>query len=164
MTQARIDPPAPTDKEIQKFWLKIDRSLGLGPNGDCWHWIGGLTSQGYGNFMVGRRNVKSHRLAFFLVTGKWSTLFLCHKCDNPICCNPDHFFEGTHRNNEDDKVAKCRQLRGEQNAGARLTSDQVLAIREAYKHGDSQKCLGSRYGVSGTAIGFIVKRKLWKHI
>lgn len=29
-------------------------------------------------------------------------MYICHRCDNPICCNPAHLYEGTpERNNRD---------------------------------------------------------------
>jgi hypothetical protein len=50
---------------------------------------------------------------------------------------------------------------GSQNWSAKLTEDQVRAIRD---DGRSQRAVAKDYGVSGTLICHIRKRIWWKHI
>jgi hypothetical protein len=55
--------------------------------------------------------------------------------------------------------------RGERNGDSRLFEWQVREIRQKYAIGGwTWKTLGREYGVSKTAIGFILKRKLWKNV
>jgi len=35
-------------------------------------------------------------------------MLVCHTCDNPRCCNPEHLFLGTDQTNADDKMIKNR--------------------------------------------------------
>ena len=53
---------------------------------------------------------------------------------------------------------------GAANANSRLNDGVVVEIRLARDAGASCMELGERYGVSGTMISNIVKRKAWKHV
>lgn len=75
----------------------------------CWEWIGTIYSNGYGKFEYQKSQWRAHRLAYYFSYGQIpSGLFVCHKCDNPICINPTHLFVGTHQDNMDDAVEKGR--------------------------------------------------------
>lgn len=51
----------------------------------------------------------AHRVAWLIAKGQIeSNLFVLHKCDNPLCCNVDHLFLGTHQDNMDDMKRKGR--------------------------------------------------------
>lgn len=78
----------------------------------CWEWTGGKTNQGYGLFhFVENKNAKccsSHRTSYKHFIGDCEGLHVCHKCDNPSCCNPDHLFLGTQSENMQDASRKGR--------------------------------------------------------
>jgi len=107
---------APKAKPLsERFWAKVDRR-GLD---ECWEWQGSRTGRGrYGNVKVDSyTNAPSHRVAWELTNGPVpEELCVCHRCDNPPCCNPAHLFLGTHQDNMIDKVAKGRQSRGEEHS------------------------------------------------
>ncbi len=53
---------------------------------------------------------------------------------------------------------------GEASGRAKLTESDVLAIRQRYDGGGvTYQALASEYHVTNGAIGFIVRRELWKH-
>jgi len=55
--------------------------------------------------------VPTHRFAWELANGPIPEgMFVCHKCDNPPCCNVDHLFLGTPKENTTDMVNKGRRI------------------------------------------------------
>jgi hypothetical protein len=132
------------------------------PNG-CLLWTGGFNAKGYGMtnvFRDGRwRATSTHRRAWELVNGPIPKgMCVCHKCDTPACCNVDHLFLGTNRDNMADMRAKCRQTKGSQKAISKLTEAQVLAIRADTR---THRTIAKDYGVSSPTITCIKTRKAW---
>jgi len=81
----------------------------------CWPWqksTGGGTAKGKPRpyFQIDGTKYIAYRVVYELVHGV--TLrqdeFLCHSCDNTICCNPAHLSIGTHQDNMDDMVSRDR--------------------------------------------------------
>jgi hypothetical protein len=94
---------------IARFWAKVDRS---DPDG-CWPWIGHRIRKGYGIHWAFNRKTVAHRRAYELTYGSIPDgLFVCHHCDNPPCCNPDHLFVGTNSDNMQDCIRKGRFSKG----------------------------------------------------
>lgn len=96
-------------------------------------------------------------------------LSVAHKCDNPPCTNPKHLFLATHLENMQDAAKKGRLghggIFGEENAAHKLTEKEVIEIRRLYipVYG-AQSILDRTFGVSTTAIWFIVHGKHWKGV
>jgi hypothetical protein len=138
------------------------------PSG-CTIWTKSRDRFGYGYASVKGRRIYMHRFAWETVNGPIPAgLCALHKCDNPPCCNPDHLFIGTRRDNNADKMAKGRQSHGEPHAHrgsshghAKLTEQDVIAIRRDWI---SHESVAARYGVSASLISMIRARKIWTHI
>lgn len=134
----------------------------------CWEWTGRRFRDGYGefNFGDGRRSV-AHRAAWELLRGPIPDgLYVCHRCDNPPCVNPDHLFLGTAKDNERDKESKGRResRAGENNGNAALTEGQVHAVRAAAARGDADEVIGERYGVAAATVRGIRTGRDWKSV
>lgn len=75
-------------------------------DGGCWGWNGATDKDGYGKFDSKGSTISGHRASFMVHYGNPEWAHVLHRCDNPICCNPEHLFLGTHQDNMDDASAK----------------------------------------------------------
>ncbi len=92
---------------IERFWNFVDYSA-LSPAG-CWIWCGGKLRGNYGAFHVNGATRRAHRFSYELKFGTIPKgMFVCHRCDCPLCVNPNHLFVGTPKDNMLDKVNKNR--------------------------------------------------------
>lgn len=113
----------------------IEQRIAPDLNSGCWLWTGNTHPTGYGVIGVRKRdklkNTFAHRASWFAHKGQDpGRLKVCHRCDTPACVNPDHLFLGTQKDNLRDMYAKGRLVnRGSANGSAKLTDDQVRAIR-----------------------------------
>jgi hypothetical protein len=131
----------------------------------CLNWTGCQNKDGYGLVCYLGKTQVLHRLWYREYVGPIAEgLCVCHSCDNPSCVEPSHLFLGTSLENNDDKVSKRRHAFGEKGGRAKLTEDQVRAIRLEYEKGERQVDLAKRYGVHQTQISLIVTRKEWAHV
>ncbi len=96
--------------------IRISGSIDRRSPDECWPWTGGVTNMGYGRLYIHKQAYLAHRLSFFMAFGRDPlSLHVCHKCDNPICCNWNHLFLGTAQDNIIDRVRKGRTASGDRN-------------------------------------------------
>lgn len=148
----------------------VERFLSLIEKTDsCWLWTGSKKGKGYGSFYVGptqKDRMVAHRYAYQQFVGPIPEgLFVCHHCDNPACCNPEHLFVGTHSDNMKDMAAKGRHhglptAKGKKFA-AKLNPEKVAEIRSLHARGASYGELSEKFGVTSQNIGCICRRKTW---
>jgi HNH endonuclease len=105
-----------------RFWAKVARGE------SCWLWLGYCKPNGYGSIGLGGRaegKDYAHRVAWRLAYGAIPDgLYVCHRCDTPACCRPDHLWLGTHAENLGDMRAKGRGATGDRH-GSRTRPDRV---------------------------------------
>lgn len=152
----------PKTKLTKRFWSKVD----VRDPDDCWNWTAGCFNHGYGAFGIGDTTQPAHRVVWALTNGPIPEgMCVLHKCDNKICCNPDHLFLGTRADNNADRDRKGRTERGERHHGAKLTEADVIEIRIRYRAGGiSQRALAAEFGIHQVNIGCIVRGETWTHL
>lgn len=110
-------------------------------NGGCWLWP---VKSGYGVF----KGKRAHRLSYEAFVGPIPDgLFVCHKCDVPACCNPDHLFVGTALDNSRDMVAKGRAGGGDKNGGRESRGKRTIPVLLPVKAHEALTALAIRWGV-----------------
>ena len=172
--------PRPT---AERFWSYVDRR---GPE-ECWPWRGNVKNGlGYGRFTTrGGREGKprqdyTHRVAWVLTYGEIEDgANLCHRCDNPPCCNPAHLFLGTCADNNADMCAKGRQAAGDRHGSrkhrermqrgvarynAKLNPDSVREIRRLITDGLSDREIAARFGVVSSQVWSVRIGRTWSHV
>lgn len=145
---------------------------------ECWLWTGPKNRKGYGVVQVRlgggrgigkgkRKNFAAHRVSYEMRNGAISDgVIVCHRCDNPACCNPNHLFAGTPRDNTNDMISKGRHSHGERHTSSVLSSDAVAEIRSAYLNRDGYfwgpEALAIRFGVTVSTVRAVAQGKSWR--
>jgi hypothetical protein len=92
------------------LWMdRVRRKVVVNERG-CWVWQGRRTSNGYGQIGYRNRTAILHRVVYEVHNrvklGRWE--YACHSCDTKLCCNPNHLWKGTPKDNQVDCVMKRR--------------------------------------------------------
>lgn len=139
-----------------RFWSKVRR----GEPNECWLWTDHCNNNGYAMIAVNRKDRNASRVCWVLHNGEIpDKLHVLHRCDNPLCVNPNHLFLGTPRDNMVDCLTKGR-IRS-----AIVSAEQVIEIRRLYAVGDiTQADLAKQFGMSRRGISLITTRTTWDHV
>jgi hypothetical protein len=127
-----------------------------------------LSSGGYPKLRFEGKQIPTHRFVWEECFGSIPSGFcVCHKCDNPLCINPEHLFLGTQADNIKDKFEKGRQTSGESIKSSKLTPANVKTIRSRYRRYDKKNnmnALAQEFGISNVAVRHIVIGIAWKQV
>ena len=123
-----------------------------GDSSVCWEWKGKVNAKdGRPYFTVNNKRKASYIYVLEQVSGQRQGGHMAlHKCDNRICCNPDHLSWGDHQRNMDDM--KERERHG-------LPKTVVRAIYKLLSDGKTQQSIADLYGISREAVSAIATRR-----
>lgn len=125
----------------------------------CWEWQGSKNNEGYGQVSYQGKIHLVHRLTYELIIGRIeSDMYVCHKCDNPKCCNPAHLFIGTPRDNQIDCRLKNR------NPTSKINYNNALKIKRLFNDGYSRKEISQQYSISYQQVCRIINGKYWNYV
>ncbi len=114
---------------------------------------------------AGVKQVKVHRLVLLAFVGPCPSD--AQGCHWNGCHGDNHVINlrwGTAADNTADKLRHGTQPKGEHASRAKLTADQVRAIRRRLAAGEEQIALGPEFGITQASVSAIWLRKSWRHI
>jgi len=152
----------------ERFWSYVRKTK------NCWNWIGGINSVGYGIFWINGQSIGAHRyslLSKYKPHGKkqWAL----HKCDNKKCVNPDHLYWGDHSDNTTDAVKRNRMATGKRhgshtkplsratflkNGHSKLSKQDVLDINQLVNDGVHKKIIAKKYEICLVTVYKAIQR------
>lgn len=147
----------------EELWENVE----IKSKDECWNYKGPKLSGGYGLFILNGKRIVASRLAYELSFGRIPDgMQVCHRCDNPPCCNPHHLFIGTSKDNAIDKIKKGRGVdnKGDRHGMAKLSTSSITDIIEMKKNGITQTEISKSLSVNQSTISRIVNGLRWRHL
>jgi hypothetical protein len=154
-----------TVKEVEER-LKLNFEKKVIKKDGCWDWNGCVDKDGYPLMPSGyHKQSRAHRVSYEIFLGKIPKgKLVCHRCDNPICTNPDHLFIGDHRENQVDSINKGRAAVGIKQPKSKLKENDINEIKYKLSLGVTGRRIAKEYGVAPSQISNIKNGISWKHV
>jgi len=141
------------EKDKSDARKRIVGNITIDKNG-CWIWNGNPRENGYCRTSFRRKCWYLHRLSYWAFVGDvLGDGCVCHSCDVRACCNPNHLFQGTHKDNMSDAVKKGRQAKGFDLPQTKLTDLDKEQIIARASSGELYDKIGNDYGVCRQLVG-----------
>lgn len=146
----------------QRFMKYVNKDQSSG----CWLWTGNIDFYGYGRVGFKMKAYRASRASIMIFHGKDpKKMFVCHKCDNPACVNPEHLFLGTQKDNMEDCSRKRRTAYGSKSGTSKLTEkdvDKILILAKTTNLFHRE--IAEKFNVSRSLVGAIINKVRWtKH-
>lgn len=148
-------------------------------DGGCMEWLGAMSPTGCARIAHEGEIKVVHRLVYALAYGEDyhalpRTHFVVHICENKKCIRVSHLVlehKSVHVGRRQRELVKAgkhlfpmKHHRGETHPQAKLTDDNVRAIRALLKQGYTQTNIAKEFGVTQGTISKIHNRWHWLHL
>ena len=133
----------------------------------CLMWQGAVGGKNdYPSMHYKRKTARATRVMYELTYGAIPKgLYVCHKCDTPLCVNPDHLFLGTQQHNMRDAARKGRvvtpNLKAEDHANAKFTNEEVVMYRKQFQTGRTTASIMNEAGVTRVTVQRMINGKTY---
>lgn len=147
--------PDLTPAEIARLWAK----LGPPDENGCRDWIGRPGYGGYGQAHFRGNSYAAHRVMFLLGGGILSPEqpHVCHRCNRPICCAPEHLYADNAAGNSRYMVESGRHYsvtrpealaRGDRNGSRRFPESVPRGALHGLALHPERRARGARHGAA----------------
>lgn len=139
----------------------------------CILFAGATNNRGYGQVRRDGKTLLAHRVAYVdahgLTLADIAGLVIRHRCDTPLCVNPEHLETGTQLQNIHDAIERGRigarnPKRGADVATSKLTEAAVFEIRRRLALGEFQRIIAEDFGITQVRVSQIARGKAWAHV
>lgn len=151
---------------FQPMDMRLVTRTKLTENG-CLEWQGTRNKDGYGQIRLKGKGFLVHRYAWMQQKGSIPNgLCICHRCDNPSCCNLDHLFLGSQADNMRDSCDKGRHSskKPQYFCKSKLSAEDVRMIRMLRESANSCLSIGDLYDISAGYVSNICNYRIWKQV
>ena len=134
--------------------------------GKCWEW-NKCVRNGYGAIKHQGRVLSVHRVSYAIHFGLLDDhLVIGHRCDNKLCCNPEHLEQIDQQSNI--QAAHNRSgvayTSGRKSPHAKLSKYRILYAQELVSRGESISSVAARFNVNPKTLWNAINRKTWSHL
>lgn len=153
--------------EHQSYWTRLILEERIIKQDGCWGWKGSKNRHGYGEIKVNRIHMNASRAAWIAYKSEIpENMYVLHTCDNRACCNPEHLWLGTAKDNMQDMIKKGRNknLKGSACPWATINEDIVLDILDMLKKNINTREIAKKYNIKLSMISDIKTGHRWTHV